>query len=67
MKGKLTLPEFFAKYPIPIKYVADKLGIARSTLSKKVKGTTPITDAEILNINIIVRELGKELFWIDIN
>ena len=64
MTKQLTLSEFFNQYPISIQYIATKMGIDRTTLSKKVKGTLPVSKSEIHTINTIIREIGKEFFWV---
>ena len=62
----ITLRQLFDTYPIPIQWVADKMGIDRSTLSKKVSGIIPISEDELKEIQAIVNGLGNRLTLIEI-
>lgn len=61
IKDKLN---FFVKHGMAIKYIAERMEVDPSTLSKWLRNEKGITNRNENRLNVILKEIAKELFII---
>lgn len=61
VKDKLN---FFVKHGMAIKYIAERMEVDPSTLSKWLRNEKGITSRNENRLNVILKEIVKELFII---
>ena len=53
--------EFFVQHGMAIKYIAERMGVDPSTLSKWLSGAKGITHKNEDKLNLILQQIAKEL------
>ena len=56
----MNIPDFFQKYPIAPKYLADDLDMCKQQMSCYKQGK-PISKANLKRLNDYINQIGKEL------